>query len=203
MKRIQIITGTLLLMLMAGNSPLYSQRGMRGIMQDSAGIKRMRMEMRRDTADMRHMRHGMGPQWYGPVWRSPLRGGMSHMWMNPPMGRGMGRIWMNPGMRGGMGPMQWGPMGRGTDSVMMRRMQRNRMGMNGYMLEKIPNLTDNQKSAIEKIRADNQAEMQRFREETAAKMKSLREKNRERILDQLTPEQKKWFQSNVPDQPGE
>jgi hypothetical protein len=158
---------------------------MRGMMQDSVRMNRMRMVMRYDTSDMRLMRRGMGPMWQG------------HMWWGP-MGRGMGYMWINPHMRRGMGPVWGSPMGRGTDSSMMNRMDRNRPGMYGNRLERIPNLTDNQKAALEKIRADNQAEMKKFREETAAKIKSMRENHREKIMDQLTPEQKKWVESNDP-----
>ena len=177
--------GMFLLLLLAGSSMLNAQRGMRGMMQDSARMNRMRIDMRHDTTNMRSMRHGMGQMWYGPMWWGPVGRGMDHMWMNPYMRRGMGPGW-------------WGPMGRGMDSAMMNRMGRNRMGMRGNMLERIPNLTDNQKTVIEKIRADNQAVMKKFREETASKMKSMREDNRKKIMDQLTPEQKKWVESNYP-----
>jgi hypothetical protein len=184
MKKLKSVVGILLLMLLAGSSNLNAQRGMRGMMQDTVRMNRMRMYMRHDTADMRPIRRGMG----GPMWQG-------HMWWGP-MGRGMGYIWMTPPMRRGVGPMWWGPMGRGRDSSMMNRMGRNRTGMYGNRLEHIPNLTDKQKAALEKIRADNQAEMKKFREEAAAKMKTIRENHREKIMDQLTPEQKKWVESN-------
>ena len=185
MKRLKSIMGILLLLLLAGSNTMNAQRAMRGMMQDSARMNRMRMVMRHDTSDMRLMRRGMGPM------------GRGHMWWGQ-MGRGMGYMWINPHMRGGMGPVWWGPVGRGTDSSMMSRMDRNRTGMYGSRLERIPDLTDNQKALLEKIRTDNQAEMKKFREETAAKMKSMREDHREKIMDQLTPEQKKWVESNNP-----
>jgi len=40
--------------------------------------------------------------------------------------------------------------------------------------------------------------MKKLREEMSAKMKSLRESNREKIMNLLTDEQKKWFESNAP-----
>ena len=183
MKRLKLIIGILLLLLLAGSSALNAQRGMRGMMQDSVRMNRMRMVMRHDTSHMRPMRPGMGPIWQGQMWWGPMGRGMGHMWISPPMRRGMGPVW-------------WSPMGRGPDSSMMNRIGRNRTGMYGSRLERIPDLTDNQKAVLEKIRADNQAEMKKFREETAAKMKSMRENHREKIMDQLTPEQKKWVESN-------
>ncbi|MFZ0280472.1 MAG: hypothetical protein WAL29_02385 [Bacteroidales bacterium] len=189
MKRLKLIIGILLLLLLAGSSTLNAQRGMRGMMQDSVRMNRMRMDMRQDTAAMRPFMRGMSPMYHSPMWRGPMGSGMGHMWMNPYMRRGMVPGW-------------WGPMGRGMDSTMRNRMRRDGMGINGNLPERIPNLTDNQKTAIEKIRADNQAEMKKFRDETSAKMKSMREKHRETIMDQLTPEQRKWVESNVPKQAG-
>ena len=184
MKRVQIIIGMLLLLLLAGNNALNGQRPMRGMMEDSVRMNRMRMGMRHDSTDTRFMRHGMGPMWWGPVWIGPMGRGMDHMWMSP--------------MRRGICPMWWGPTGRAMDSSMMNRMGLARMGMNRYILENIPNLTERQKASIEDIRTKNQAEMKKFREETAAKMKSLRDEHRVKIMDQLTFEQKKWVESNFP-----
>ncbi len=189
MKKLTKVMGILLLMVLAGNGSLNAQRGMRGMMQDSARMNRMRMDMRHDTAAMRPFRRGMGPMYHSQVWRGPMGSGMGHMWMNPYMRRGMGPAW-------------WGPMGRGMDPGMRNRMRRDGMGINGNLPERIPNLTDDQKTAIEKIRADNQVEMKKLRDETSAKMKSMREKHRQTILDQLTPEQRKWVESNVPKQEG-
>jgi len=98
------------------------------------------------------------------------------------MGRGIGATW-------------GGPMGRGADSVIMGRMRRYPMGREGYFLENIPNLTEKQKAALEELRVKNQSEVKIFREETASKMKNMREIYNEKMMELLTPEQKKWVES--------
>jgi Spy/CpxP family protein refolding chaperone len=96
----------------------------------------------------------------------------------------------------GFGPLyaQRGMRGMMMDSVRMNRMN-SRPGMCVY--GNIPGLTDKQKKDIEELRQKQQDEMRKFREEMMGKMKSLRESNREKIMDLLTPEQKKWVEENI------
>ena len=177
MKRLQVIAGIFLIVLMAGNTSLSAQRGMRGMRMDSVRSQRMyRMNMdsmrighRQDSIVNRFVRHGMRPMFNTPMWRAP-------------MGRGIGATW-------------GGPMGRGADSVIMGRMRRYPMGREGYYLENIPNLTEKQKAALEELRVKNQSEVKIFREETASKMKNMREIYSEKMMELLTPEQKKWVES--------
>lgn len=182
MKRINSFSALLLLVLLAVSNPLSAQRGMRGMMSDS--LRMNRMGIRRDSVDHRYMRPTMPPMMRGPMWNNPGQWGMNRMWRNP-WGRGMGPQW-------------FGPMGRRMYPGMNYGMRRPGMGRNQNILENIPNLTDKQKSALENLREQNQAEMKKFREETSAKMKSLRDEHRNEILNILTPEQKKWFESHNP-----
>jgi hypothetical protein len=182
MKKVQIFSVLLLLILFAGSNTLDAQRGMRGMMSDSLRMNRMRIH--RDSLNGRFDRNFMPPMWQGPMWNGHGGWGMNHMWRNP-----WGR-WQSP--------MWFGPMGRRMYPGMQYGMRRPGIRRGTGILENIPNLTDKQKAALNDLRQSNQAEMKKFREETAAKMKSLRDQHRQKMLDLLTPEQKKWFESHSP-----
>lgn len=201
MKRSGKIIGTALVLLLAGFGPLYAQRGMGGMMTDSVRMNRMRrgtdmnqhrgMNSRPDSLRIRGMKPGSGP--YGMnrmhpyMYPGPEFGMRRWMWSDP----WMGRMWRGYG-RG------WGQMpGRGMWSLPgdSTRVWQHRSGMG--MFGNIPGLTDQQRKDIEMLRQKQQEEMGKFREEMMARMKSLRESNREKIMNMLTPEQKKWVEGNV------
>lgn len=172
----------MLVFLLAVTNPLSAQRGMRGMMSDS--LRMSRMGIRHDSINSRFIRPDMPPMMRGPMWNSPGRWEMNRMWRNP---------WQR-----GMGPQWFGPFGRRMDPGMNFRMRRPGAGRYSNGLENIPNLTDKQKSTLEDLRQQNQAEMKKFREEIGSKMKSLRDDHRQKILEILTPDQRKWFESHNP-----
>jgi hypothetical protein len=120
-----------------------------------------------------------------------MRMGMHFRHMGMPgmranMGNGMMRG-MRPGMRfgnrGGMGRM---PM----DSTGIMP-----MGQGRWMLESIPNVTENQKKLIEDLMKKHTDEMKKLREEMSSKMQSLMDSHKKDILSVLTEEQKKFIES--------
>jgi hypothetical protein len=182
MKKITGFSILLLVFLLAASNPLSAQRGMRGMMSDSLRMNRMRID--HDSVNSRFIHPNMPPMMRGPMWNSPGRWGMNQMWRNP---------WQR-----GMGPQWFGPYGRRMDPGMNFGMRRPGMGRGSDTMKDIPNLTEKQKSALDELRQQNQAEMKKFREETGSKLKSLRDDHRQKILDILTPDQKKWFESHNP-----
>jgi Spy/CpxP family protein refolding chaperone len=183
MKNTGKIAGILLMLFIAGSLSLSAQRGMRRMRPDSAEMNWMKMKQWQmplmmqnpDSLKMGGMRHGMVPgrmnnmdRFMGPGWQ---------VWQSP---RGMRHMGMGPrmGMMGpGMGMRQQGP---------------------GRIMENIPNLTDKQKKDIADLRQKQQVEMQKFREEMQGKMKEMRESHRTKVINLLTPEQKKWLEENTP-----
>jgi hypothetical protein len=169
MKRSGLMTGMLLMLLIAGNTTLNAQRGMRGEMDST--------RMNRNYAPV--PRHGtirdMGPG------RSDMRGTM-HRHGNM---RGMG-----PGQMYGRNPQaRFGMRGTG-------HFRYDHMGMRPYgpardRILSIPNLTDKQKTEIAALRKQQQEEMMKFREEFSGKVKVLRDEHRKKIMGLLTDEQKK------------
>ena len=192
MKNTMKITGIFLMLFAAFSLSLNAQRGMRGMRPDSAGMNRMKMQQRQmpmrmqntDSLRMGGMRYGMAP------------GRMNYMGrraMNPWMGYGMAFDRMNYMRHRGMDPGM---------RMMGPGMQRPAMGMRqqapGRIIENIPGLTEKQKKDIADLRQKQQDEMQKFREEMQGKMKEMRESQRIKVLNLLTPEQKKWFEENTP-----
>jgi len=200
MKRSEKIIGIAFVLLLAGFSTLYAQHGMGGMMSDSVRMNRMkrgfnmnqdrRMSSRPDSLRMRSMRHRFEP--FGPD--------RMHPYLSPGPGFGMRRwMWSDPWMGRmwrGYGP-GWGQMpGRGMWSFPgdTASVWRHRPGM--WIFGNIPGLSDKQKKDIEELRLKQQDEMRKYRDEMMANMKSLRESNREKMMNLLTPEQKKWVEDN-------
>jgi hypothetical protein len=205
MKNTIRITGILLMLFIAGSLSLSAQRGMRGMRPDSSEMKMMRMKemplmmQNPDSLRMGGMRHGMNPGRMNNMgWFMDHGWQMGHMGMDrgmrmmgPGMGRGMGRCPMGPGMGRGMVPGSMGP-GMGRPGMGMRQ------GIHGRAVENIPNLTEKQKKDIEGLRQKQQDEMQKFRLEMQGKMKEMRESYRNKVMNLLNDEQKKWFEENTP-----
>jgi Spy/CpxP family protein refolding chaperone len=108
----------------------------------------------------------------------------------------MGRMWRDFGsgrmmdrMGRGMKPLP----GEGNE------IWRNVPGIR--MFENLPGLTDKQKKDIGELRQKQQDEMMKFRDEMLSKMKALRESHLGKIMDLLTPEQKKWVEENSKNPP--
>jgi len=184
------IMGILLILLMGGISgSLHAQRGIRGV---------------RDTIRMNRPGRGINirPERYirSPLDSIRLRGFRPYYqpgWMGP------GRQFTRPGSRFGMRGFNWpGPMygfGRGMRPIWMDRPGRGRVWRDRPLIEKIPGLTEKQKEEISDLLKKQQEEMQKLRDETGIKMNELREAHREKIMNLLNEEQKKWFESNTPD----
>ncbi len=100
------------------------------------------------------------------------------------------------GMRRGMGSCNMDRMGRGMEPMAMNHMGHGNMGT-GRLVDMIPNITEKQKKDIGELRKTQQDEMIKLNEDMANKMKDLRKANREKILNLLTPEQKKFFESHT------
>ena len=100
------------------------------------------------------------------------------------------------GMRRGMRPGMMDRMGRGMGPIAMNHMGHGNMGT-GRFVDMIPNITEKQKKDIGDLRKTQQDEMIKLNEDMANKMKDLRKANREKILNLLTPEQKKFFESHT------
>lgn len=195
MKRIKIIATIILVVFVATGSTLNAQRGMRGNLRDSLRMNRPdtsmmnSMRMNRGQFNERNRMYGMEHMRNHPGWRGYSYSG--------PMDRRPGNYRPGPGRRW-MDPMPPAPFHRGADSAFINRMSRPFAGRGGFMLERIPDLTDSQKAKLEELRDKNQSEMKKFRDETAASMKKLREQHREKMMEVLNPEQKKWLESGIP-----
>ncbi len=210
MKRIAKISGIAIVIMATVTVSLLAQGRMMG-MQDTSRFRRMqhmqmrggfpggdslRMNMMRRHGDSLFrggMRRGRGFGNMGPGMMPNMRGHMGYgqmpgfrgnMWRSPSYGmrRGSG---MGPGygMRRGMGPWR----------------QDMRPAIPGLrIIESLPNLTDKQKTDIEKLRQTQMEEMKKFREDMQTKMNALRKSNRDKIVNLLTPEQKKYFEEHFP-----
>lgn len=117
--------------------------------------------------------------------------GHRNMGFHRPM-EGMGNYWYerNRGMRGGMGMGPMSGIGRG-----IRPMGSFNMGSEG-MMERIPNLSEDQRKQFADLRVKQMQEMDKFREETFAKLQSIRESNRNSMMNLLTDDQKKILESD-------
>jgi len=155
------------MLIIAGNESLNAQRGMRGS-TDTTRMNRPHWGI--DSAGMNRMSHFPEHNMRG------FTGHRSEFGM-----RGGSRREPGFGMRNefGMGPMGHEMMGRGR------------------MIDNIPNLTDKQKKEIEDLRQARMDEMKKVREEALAKVKTIMESNRSKILNLLTEEQKKYFESET------
>jgi len=125
-----------------------------------------RREMR-DSGKLNRMRMGMN-----------FRHHMGMPGMRGAMGQGMGN-----GTIGGIGwmPMDstgWMPMGQGR-----------------WILESIPNVTENQKKEIADLIKKHTEEVNTLKEEMSAKMQSLMDSHKKDIFSILTDEQKKFIES--------
>jgi hypothetical protein len=187
MKRRIEMMGILLMLFLAGSGYLFAQRGMRGMMQDSARMDRMMREriMRMplmlhnpDSMQMHGIKPGMGPLWMNPGGRG---------WWQMPMYR----------MRRGFVPGPMYGMRRGMGQVWLEQPWRHGMRMDRPLLDRIPDLTEKQKKEIAGLRQKQQDEMKKQREEMSAKIKNLRESHRAKIMNLLTDEQKKWLEENT------
>ncbi|MCX6261967.1 MAG: hypothetical protein NTY95_14255 [Bacteroidia bacterium] len=179
MKKFGIISGLFLLILLTCNFPLEAQRGMRGMMMDSVRMNRMR-----EGFDMRQDR--------GPGFRRDSLGMRGQMFPGAMMGR-MGRGFGNDRIMGMMGHRMRPIPGEG--------MNNHRQGPGMRMFGNIPDLTDKQKKNIDELMQKQQDEMKKLRDEMMTKMKGLRESHHAKIMDLLTPEQKKWFEDNTVNPP--
>jgi hypothetical protein len=197
MKKSVLITGMLLVFLMAGNRSLEAQRGMtRGM--DSTRMNRPdrgmgSMQMRTpgqksDSLRMNRMHQGVSPiPGHGTMrGMGPGRGSQFGM----PRGDRFAMRDMGPGPRAGINSHErfgMRDMGRGPQGGM-----RMRPGGSGrYGIESIPNLTEKQKSEMVSLRKQQQDEMQKLRDDFSGKMKTMREENRKKLMGLLTDEQKK------------
>lgn len=171
MKRNLTIIGLLLVILLAGNS-CHTRWHERREMRESGRMMGMGMRM--------HFRH-MGM----PGMRANMANGMM---------RGMGPG-MRFGMRGGMGPGMRSGMMRGMGRMPMDSTGMMPMGQGRWLLESIPNVTENQKKEIGDLIKKHGEEMKKLREEMSAKMQSLMETHRKDVLSILTDEQKKFIES--------
>jgi hypothetical protein len=197
MKRFLKLTGLLLMLLMVGNGCRYAHRGIKGM------INHNRMSQQSARIDSRQMR-GMGPGQMGPNMMRGMRGGIG---MGPGRIGRMGQMMGRPGMNGMRGFMPRGPMSgiRGGHGANLMHGIRRGVGPNpfiwqgpmgpGRMIDRIPNLTDKQKKEIADLRQAQQSEMKKFMDDVSAKMKSLRESDRNKMLNLLTDEQKKFVES--------
>jgi hypothetical protein len=169
MKKTMQITGILLMLILAGNSTLTAQRGIRGS-ADTTGMNRARKDegfrhmgipgQKGDSLMMKRMHEGFA--------RGPMRGDM----------RGPGRD-DRFGMRNRMTP----PPSEGNG------FRQGRPGMRG--IESIQNLTVKQKTEIAALRKTQQEEMKKFRDEMNVKIQGMREDHKKKLLGILTEEQRK------------
>ena len=92
--------------------------------------------------------------------------------MGPGMGHGMGSG-MGPGMRHGMGP---GMMGRGMGPGMMGHGMGLQGGMFNHasMLDRIPNLTDDQRKQLTQLQTDQVKTMEGFRKQMLVQRDSVK-----------------------------
>jgi Spy/CpxP family protein refolding chaperone len=111
-------------------------------------------------------------------------------------------------MSGGFDMRQNRGPGFKPDSLGMRGMRHGRgqfdlnpMGPGMRMFGNIPDLTDKQKKNIDELMQKKQDEMKKLRDEMMTKMKGIRDSHRAKIMDLLTPEQKKWFEDNTGNPP--
>jgi hypothetical protein len=164
MKRIIIVFGLLLVILIAGSA---CHRNNRRRMGDFPGMTQ--------NFGMHRGMHGMGHMFQGRRF-----GMLGHMGMMSGMDHGMMRG-MHPGMGYGMGmPMDstgWMPMGMGRQ-----------------ILQSIPNVTEDQKKQIEELNRKQMDEIKKLREEMSDKMKTLIASHKTDVLNVLTPEQKKYVE---------
>jgi hypothetical protein len=179
MKRTVLITGILLMLIIAGNNSLNAQQNIKAD-RDTTRMERQGRMMRHDNmqgrmpAFNRGMRYGMRDEQFNRRGMGPygMRNGFG------PAGdhRGMRPYGMRDGMRGGQAD-RWRPYGPGI----MR-------------IESILTLTDKQKEEIETLRQKQIAEMKKVRDEMSEKMQVMRENNRKAVLELLTDEQKKQLE---------
>jgi len=185
----------LLLLAVAGNGTLNAQRGMR-VMRDTTridsirtvmNVRRMRsMDRRTDSLRMRDIRNRI----------SPARMRDARQGMGPAV---MSRMWrIQPGQMRGMRGIRQAPqfnMRRGMGRMPVYRLGRSQMGRSWSGIERMPDFTEEQKKEIADLRKQQQDEMNSLRDEMSENMRILREKHRSILLDQLTDEQKKAFES--------
>jgi len=144
-----------------------------------------------DRRDQDNFRGRMGMR-MGHDQRGSRRMPVFHRFMGQEMNQGMGpgMMWDNNrgmGMMGGHGGMSGDSLGNGMGFMPMAP---GRM-----MLESIPNVTEGQKKQIEDLMKKNFDEMKKIREEMSLKMKELMDSHQKEVLNILTEDQKKYFQS--------
>jgi hypothetical protein len=170
------LTGVVLILVLAVTGCHYAHRNIRE-MADHAGMNRngnamgFRHMSRWGYRNMNHCAQFMFAASGHDMRGSGRQGGMP--WMNGQMGMGRG---FHPGRA--IRPM-------GPDQVGHRNMR----------IERIPNLTADQRKEIGDLRLKQMQEIDKLREETFAKMQTIREENRTKIESLLTPEQKKSLES--------
>ncbi|MGB8489957.1 MAG: hypothetical protein WCE64_02775 [Bacteroidales bacterium] len=201
MRKISVL---LFVLLLAGAGSASAQRG---------SMQRNRMNTMPDSTimRMRTMRHDSMMRRRMPSMRddSMMMRGKPGMWRDSMMMRRMNRSgmgMMNHRMYQGAGfgmrhPYMHGYYGGGMDRR-MNPMWGSDIGMarpygGMRMFENIPGLTDKQKTEIEDLRANQQAEMQKLRDQMSDKMAALRKSHRENIMNILTPDQKKWVEDHM------
>lgn len=152
----------------------HGNRGMRGMRSDTLMMHgNHMMKMNPDSANRNMMRN--------------------HMHQIRRMHDGMGSGPMSHSQRGyGMRQGSWGAPSRYDRDHGYGR------STHSDMMQNIPNLTDKQKKDIADLRQKQMDEMKNFRAETQSKMSAMRESFRNKIKEQLTPEQKKYFDENSP-----
>jgi hypothetical protein len=77
-----------------------------------------------------------------------------------------------------------------------RNMRPGEMGQGFMRLQRIRNLTDDQRKAISDLRLKQMEEMDKFHEETFAKLESIREAHRKALMNILTGDQRKILESD-------
>jgi hypothetical protein len=204
MKRLVKISGMILVIMIAAAGNISAQRGMMGMRgmgrPDTTRLRRMEhMQMRGDST---RGQRGFGqlPWYWGGIMSQPFNGMRRGSGMGLGFGMQPGMMRVKPGMmQGRIGIMQGRPgMMQGRTGMMQGRpgMRRARPGMPN--IESIPNLTEKQKQDINSLRQKQQDEMKKFRDDTQVKMEAMRKANREKILNLLNGEQKKYFEEHFP-----
>jgi hypothetical protein len=186
MKSLRLMTGMLLMLLIAGNTSLNAQRGMRGGMDSTRmnrpgrdmGLRQMRSPGQKgDSLNMIRMHQRFTPVPGHNTIRGMGSGRDAMRGMVPCYQYGMNRQ-ARFGMRG-MGPAPEFQMG-----IRPYRPEKNMIGV-------IPNLTDKQKTEIAALRQQQRNEMKKFNEEISGKIQTMREEHRKEIMGLLSDEQKK------------
>jgi hypothetical protein len=197
MKNFGTITGILLMLILAGNTSLNAQRGMKGMRMDT--IQMPGMGMRHDSTMIGGMRPGRN--------MNDMDLGMCPCQMHGRAGYGTRNMAHGPMMKGNwhqdQGIWQPGMEFNGPDfGYPPPGMWRQHDGMRSWtpglrILDQIPNLSEKQKKDITDLLQKQQEEMKKFREDMLVKIKSMRNSHMEKIRSLLNDDQKKWLEERT------